>query len=1010
MALPAHALHIPAGLKIDENTRPELVEPGSANLYQENVRPTERGALAKRFGFGVGSLARADGTTRGAGHRHYADGFVTNVIDGSTVDGDVRAASVAKSLGRLPEAVHRLMDLPTLSQSGSVEDVEYCNGYLAVAGLMILGGQYYTCAFILDATTQAVVHGPYLFGTFVMPMICSYGNYFLAIKANTSSAAISVMYLDTTSATTIANGWIAAGGSVTTAWNFSMSACSMSDRIAIAYNVNAGTNRVEVKTWTIAGQAEATSIATAGVAAVGVDCAIGPYADTLWVSWTETTTSKVCGLTPTALGTVLAATGAIVTSTNTNAPTRVVAHPSVNGQGRLWVDDIGAGNIVLSRARSFATSLGTATASGTAVSYPGVERMARPFAYGTRYYIMVTAGDVSNSSVSAPNTQCLVDWTDDVTWVRPVCAVEPNLSVASVSVHSKTVAAPVGGSKLFATLNVARSSVANAAQLVELDFASSDRWQPVRFGNSTYLSGGVLGYVDGTRFTEAGFLHRPTKPVTSTSGTGITLTLGRRYVAVYEAVDADGNLTISGVSDPSASTGAVANKTITITTTPCAMTYRLDATGLALAASRVVLYATGDTGGVPPYYRHSVVANDTSSLTATFTDTTTDATLTANAKLYEQPAIPGTALDRRAPPGPRHVANYAGLLVCATGSNVWHSGQPVIGESAWFNPVFQVPIPGDGEITGLAVQDGTLFVFKRRAIFALAGEWPSDNGTAGGLGQPRMLAVDVGCIEQRSIVVTSLGIFFQSDRGLELLTRAQSVEYVGREVSDTLAAYPYVNAATLEPTQNLVVFELSSGRSSGLAQGTGVALVYSLTNGGWFSVDRRHNQAGAADAPAQSACLVWNGSAWRYSWLDAYGDVYTEDQATHLDPGSTWVTATWETPWVKHALQQQQRIWRGTILYERASAAGLKIEVAYDYDAYSSADDKVWTEAETSGERELELRPRSLGAAMKFRVSDSAPETLGTGAGFTWIGISFDMAPKQGATQATPRLDPALRK
>ena len=109
-------------------------------------------------------------------------------------------------------------------------------------------------------------------------------------------------------------------------------------------------------------------------------------------------------------------------------------------------------------------------------------------------------------------------------------------------------------------------------------------------------------------------------------------------------------------------------------------------------------------------------------------------------------------------------------------------------------------------------------------------------------------------------------------------------------------------------------------------------------------------------------------------------------------------------------MQQEQRLWSGTLLFQRNTAAGLKLEVAYDYAAYSAANDKTWTEANTSGQRQLEFRPKSRGGAMKFRISETAPATLGTGQGFTFIGLSVDIAPKQGSTRGTPRLDPALRK
>ena len=103
-------------------------------------------------------------------------------------------------------------------------------------------------------------------------------------------------------------------------------------------------------------------------------------------------------------------------------------------------------------------------------------------------------------------------------------------------------------------------------------------------------------------------------------------------------------------------------------------------------------------------------------------------------------------------------------------------------------------------------------------------------------------------------------------------------------------------------------------------------------------------------------------------------------------------------------------VWSGIALFEAAGAAGLKVEIAYDYAPYSSANDKVWAEAAVLGQRQLDWRPKTRGQSMRFRISDTAPAVLGSGLGLTFIGMSLDTAPKQGATTGTPRLATALRR
>ncbi len=1003
MASPSQLTHVTFGGGIDQGVRNELVDPNVSVLNAENCRQPTTGARSKRYGFTALSRDRIDATSRSAGDRLFTDGLVPTVIDGTLIDSYSEDLAVSVAHGRLPEATFRLSDLPTQGKSGSVEDVEYCNGLFAVTSTVSSGSSTYAVVTLVDAASGAIVRGPDLLGVFTQPIVCSYGAYFLVLKCDTATTTISVMYLDTTSAASITTGWVAAGGNVTTTWGAlaRVSACSLDDRIAIAWGVDSGTDRVAVKTWNIAGQVESTTVPTGSVTPGNVDIN-GRSSDTLWVAWNETTSVKVRGLTPTAIGTPLATTATIITVSAGGARMHITPS-STAGKARLLVGDV-VSSFAASRMRGVQTSGGAAATDGSSQLLAGFSALTRPFQYGGRYYVLGTAG-VASLSTTTQNVAVLVDFSEDVTWTRPVCNVEPGLAVAQATMFGKGVA---GGSttKRYLPLNVRRANVGNASQLIELDFASNARWNSVAHGNSTYLDGGVVGYSDGKRFNEASFMHRPPKPTTSTSGTGITLTTGRRYVAVYEAIDADGNLTVSGLSDPSDSTGAVANKTISVVTQPCAMTSRLDSSGPALASSRVVLSATADAAP-PPYYRHSVLDNDTSSNVLTFTDTTTDASLTAQAMLYSQPGIPGSSQDHRPPPGLKHLVSYNGMLVGACGRTLYHSSQPILGEAPWFNPLFQLPIDCDGDITGLAAMDGTLYVFARRSIWAVTGEPPSDNGASGGLGTPRRLATNDGCTEPRSIVVTTKGAFFIGDDGLRLLARAQQVAPIGDPVYATVRDFPYCWAATVDSTESVVYFELSSAESSGRASGDGRTLVFDLKHDHWTSIDRRTGGDGVADKPAQSAAMIYTSVGWRYAWLDTAGRVHVEDKTSYLDPGSTWVTATVEFAWFQPAgLQGMMHPNRFLFLGRKVTDADIVIGLAYDY-ASSYKTGTRWTRATidtvvgalTGGQLQLEhlAHDEADGAeAIRCFVTDDAPTggTVGSGAGAVFVGLTLDAQPK----------------
>lgn len=1000
--LPAQVTHVAAGAGIDEGTRPEHVQFGAKNLSGVNVRQDKRGEFPKRHGFTALANGLIDATSPTAGYKLLADrNTAVRICDDTAQVYDAKSATW-KSLGRVPEAALSMVGLPSMGTVSTIEDQESCNGYVVVT-YKVTGASTYAFATLVNGTTWATVRAPEQVGAassaLTAPLVASYSTYFILFLPRQSGNTIDAYYLNTATAATITTGWVSMGtiksdnGSLST--EFAVQ--SLSNRVAFAYRNNTGgTDLLTVATVTIAGIVETRAVNTSSLTPSSIDIA-GSIADTLWVCWADGTNVRLIGLDADALAVDLATVVDLFASAAQGVAG--IATSSVAGKGRLVIN-----NTSSLLACSFQISTGAAAADGSAVTVPNAQACGRPFQYGTRYYVPAFGGANTNDQ----KTCILADFSDTVTSLRPVANAAPGLAVQSVYYKGRSFTGAVTTRRYFG-LGVTRSGVVNASFLAEYDFASGQRWAPVTFGDSTFLSGGLLSYLDGVRVAEAGFLIRPTTPTTAVGGAGITCVTGWRYVCVYEEVDSDGNWHVSGLSSPSASTGAVTNDTVTVTTSPLSISARLATASAQSSTVRVAFYRTLD-GAVAPYYRVGTTINDTAAATVTFADAVSDTTLATRAKLYSQPGVTGTAQDKRPPPGLNLIASYNGMLVGAAGSDVWFSGQNVSGEGAWFNPIFQVPVPGEGDITALWVQDGTLFVSKRREIYAISGEAPSDNAAIGGLGLPRRLAVDLGCTESRSVCTTALGTFFQSERGIEMLTRAQAVEWIGEAMQVTLAAYPIVTSATVEPVSSTVLIELAASEASGLVSGNGRTLVYDLTLKDWVSTDRRKSAAGVADTPSQSACMIYTGTAWRYAWLGTNGRVCHES-AGYLDADDSFVTSQYETAWLKHGLQQEQRVWSGTILFERLSAAGLKIETAYDYAAYDAANDKTWTEAETlSGLRQLPFAPKSRGMAMKFRVSDVAPAVLGTGQGFSFIGMSFDLAPKQGRTKGVLRTDPALRK
>ncbi len=1028
MAAPAQVMHVPAGLPIDEAGRPEVMTVGNANLSNVNVRAGERGSLVKRLGFDGIPTDRLDATTRSAGNRlcMYRDTLCT--IDGTNFDAYAEETAASVVASRVPEASATSRTLATVAGPDGVYDVVHCNGYIATATLREL-----RVVVSVEDTRGVVVRGAEtLFTSGIIQAVASlasYSTYIFLLALDSSAATIQAYYLDTASAATITAGWVSIGAlctnKITTGYaNKAMSVQSLTNRIAIAYvNDSAGASQLSVKTFTIAGVTESTTVNTSTVTP-GTVAIEGSIADTLWVAWNEDTLLRLKGLDADVLATTLASTVTIMTYPSIgpddafaefDTPAPFIVSSSVAGKGRISVNDPTS----LWLMRGFQTTAGAAAADGAGVIIYGLFQQARPVNVGGRYYGLFHGCDEANTS--AISVLCdYTDVTNTTNWVRPVASAFPGLAVGSGFLGASHPWV-ISSTSVAYVVTVNRSALTTVPELVTYDFADRLRWQPAMHNGSLFLSGGILSYYDGRRVAEAAFLHAPRTPTTAESGTGPTTTLGGwRYVATYEEVDSAGNWSVSAVSQPSDATGSFTNKTIDVTTHPLSMSGRLS--GVSDGRVRVSIYRTLD-GGEPPYY---FVASDTNqpSSDVVIADDYADASIIDNRKLYAPnlPGVNGDAQDRRAPGFVQDLVSYGSMLVIATGSDLWWSGQTVDGEGTWFSPAFYVPIAGDGYVTALATQDGTLYAFKRRSISALAGEAPSDNGAFGGLGTPRQLSVDVGCIDPNSVVVTSLGIFFQSDRGIEVLNRSGEVVWIGEQVQDTLASFPVISSAKLDTNGGYVRFSLAESTSGGRVSGDGRDLVFDLTIKAWISVDDKRGLS--SSEASQDAAMIYYGGVWRYGWLGTDGFVYYErlqgDARAYLD-GVSYVTAQYELPPWKFGLQQEQRVYEMEILFERYSAAGLTIEVATDYGDYGD-DDKVWAESATADQKELPFRPKPYNHAVQLRVKDTAPtpigdededgvdDALGTGKGFTFIGISADIAPKQGSTRGTPRLATGLRR
>lgn len=525
-----------------------------------------------------------------------------------------------------------------------------------------------------------------------------------------------------------------------------------------------------------------------------------------------------------------------------------------------------------------ATTIGTAGTVTTSIgTYYGVTPASKPF-FGPAYptfpgdggYVWVHTHNSSqeaggNSKWNTQRTFYLVQYAAATNGILRRQLHTPNVvaSVLPTQNHlSDVIALGVGNGYLVPLPSAIRfgNGFAAAIGLDVVNFHSA--FENLRYAaRDTANAGRVLQFTGGSLYElngfaeETGFTNFPVIE-SVTGGGGGSITSGNYiYRAVYEYIDLQGRRHRSAPSDPFAYTSG-ANTSATLVVKPLVANTHFPGGAVSLHIYRTL-------AGQSTYHRVTPniapPAGSVFAATVSFVDTMSDAALAGQEFIYTDGGVADNTL---APPST--FATY-----CA--GRVWLGGQLdrciitaskllVDGEPTQFSDldVFSVQLPE--KCTGLASLDGTVVAFARERIYLVQGDGPNDQGV-GQFSAPIALPTDVGCIDWRSVAETSLGVFFQSKRGIYLLPRGFNTPlFVGAEVEDTLATYPIVVSATavIVPSSGsgklgevTVRFVLAADETNG---GTVIA-VYDLRSQGW-SVDSNGFSGGVGPSGSWSDTFV----------------------------------------------------------------------------------------------------------------------------------------------------------
>jgi hypothetical protein len=481
-------------------------------------------------------------------------------------------------------------------------------------------------------------------------------------------------------------------------------------------------------------------------------------------------------------------------------------------------------------------------------------------------------------------------------------------------------------------------------RLVTLDFDAADAYQTAYVGRTLYLGGACTMAYDGVSWVEAGFCYAPDWEVGATlhtfsaAGTGGMANGTYSYIAWYEATLANGEIIRGPTSKPYPVTVAGADNRVTL----AIPTMRHGAWGRSTRENCRVCVARSLDGDTSVYYRitsldpsatgaNGYVANSQTVDTVNVIDEYSDATLATKEPHYTTGGVPSN--DAIATSGV--IAEGGGRLFLGSSSDadaVYFSHGRAEGFTCEVTPELRLALPPyGGDLTGIATMDAQQLLFKRGAVYRVDGEGPVPGQSAvEGWTRPQLVTTDVGCLDQRTIATTPIGVLFQSAKGVYQLDRGGQASYVGAPVE----AYngQRITRATLVDNTTQIRFLTDDGYTLHYDYGS---LQFGMP--GQWSTFTQHEGV--------DSVIV----AGTYYYLRTDGRVFK--QSTGYLDANLQIPHVIETAWIRfgEARQGFQRLWHLQILGTWKSAHTLRVQVMTDYDGVDNWSEPVEFDASSMG-------------------------------------------------------------
>lgn len=602
---------------------------------------------------------------------------------------------------------------------------------------------------------------------------------------------------------------------------------------------------------------------------------------------------------------------------------------------------------------------------------------ARPFIYNSEVWVLLKCNEAANKSFYLCNiTQqyiaqvfspqlAIFQSNDNLT----ADAYIPNSVIYNGVLRSNIIRTSIiGGSDVL--------DVIGGMSLTEHDFNTSiaDGCK-AKVGESLYYVNGITAQLDKLNAYDNGFVMVPLfRAITENAGTANPNVASKTfsYIAIYEYYTASGERVQSGLSDAVKITTTASAASISVVVSDMVMNIKNKNSLQAVNESvSVAIYRTQNNGSV--YFRlASIVINGNTGGSVNYADTASDASIQDGETLYTT----GGVIENSAAPAARFAVSGGNRLFLGgleEKDEIAYSKKQLFGVSVEFNDLFRIRISSGtnadkSKISALGYMDGKLIIFRQQSIFFVNGDGPNDLGQ-GGFTEPEIIQSDVGCTDARSVLSMPSGLMFKSRKGIYLLTRGLSVEYIGAPVE----AYN---------SESIIASILSDKYSEcRFYTSTGKCLVYNYVFNTWSVFT---NQT-SIDAD------IWMGNPV----IVKANRVYKEDDSFYVDDGE-YQSMMFTSPWIKFDLIQGYiRTYQLWILGTFKSDHILKCRVYWDYNDDKYQDYSLVYDKADSPQYQFQISlPVQKVESIKFQIYDDSQS--GSGESYDLSNIQIEVGVKAG--------------